>query len=204
MGNCSPVKASDGRLIDSRRSAGLARPFSANVSMGIPSCWACQEARAMLPLFSLPSVISATRGTIPAGREAMASRTAASRSVARPASPDVFARCQLFCSSAGFSGRVDRANGTTRTQLRPFAPAMLRANCEARSRSAGVALAEVSTSTATATFVSSTLKRGSASASRIATKLRALRISANLRCVRRHSNASHASGSQVRASTHAR
>ena len=52
----------------SSRSPGLGRPASGTVSMGMPSCCACQMARATLPRFSLPSETSSRRGTRPGGQ----------------------------------------------------------------------------------------------------------------------------------------
>ena len=86
--------------MDSRSKPGFGLPASGMVSMGRPSCCACHAARAMLPLFSLPSEISATRGIMPAGNDATASRIPASRSVARPASPEVCRKRRLTLERA--------------------------------------------------------------------------------------------------------
>ena len=75
---------------DSSSRPGLGRPASAIVSIGMPSCCACQMARATLPRFSLPSETSSSRGTMPAGRAATPSRMAASRSVPWPGAPAVW------------------------------------------------------------------------------------------------------------------
>ena len=59
-----------GKPTDSSSRPGLGRPASGTVSIGMPSCCACQMARATLPRFSLPSEISSRRGTMPAGSAA--------------------------------------------------------------------------------------------------------------------------------------
>ena len=160
IGNFSPVNASKGRLTDSTRKLGRGRPAKAMVSMGTRNCCASHEARAMLPWFSLPSERSTTRGTMPPGSAAMASRTAASRSVPRPASPEVGCRVHLRLNSPDNGCRDDRANGITRIQWRPRAASIFVATSDARARSAGEILAEVSTSTATAIFDSGSVRRG--------------------------------------------
>jgi len=116
MGNFSPVNPTVGRLTDSKRKFGWGRPSRGIVSIGIPRCCACQAARVMLPVFSLPSEMRTSLGTIPEGNEAMASPMAASRSVALPVSPAVFFNCHPFFSSSGAGFRTDLAKGRTRVQ----------------------------------------------------------------------------------------
>ncbi len=163
-GNCSPVNATVGTVTDSRRKLGSGRPASATVSIGMPRRWACQAARVMLPAFSLPSEIKTILGTRSDGSELMASSIPDSRSVARPASPEVGSRCRPRCSPAARS-RTERANGRTRTQWRPRALSRAPANSEARARSWGETLEDVSTKTATAIFVWGVVSVGSARAS---------------------------------------
>ena len=57
-GKCSPLKTCPGKPTDSSSSPGLGWPASGTVSIGMPSCCACQMARATLPRFSLPSETS--------------------------------------------------------------------------------------------------------------------------------------------------
>ena len=89
MGKRSPLKTCEGMVTDCTSRAGCGRPGSATVSMGTPSCCACQMARDTLPRFSLPSETSSRRGRYPAGSDASASRMAASMLVPLPAVPAV-------------------------------------------------------------------------------------------------------------------
>ena len=158
----------------------------------------------MLPLFSLPSEISASRGSIPEGRELTASRTAASRSVERPSLPEVRRSFHGFWPSVKSARRVERAKGTTRSALLPRASSRSETTFDARSRSRCVTLADVSTSTPTATFAVEMLKRGCANASRIRVKVAIFSASPSLRGVRWYSKYPQARGIQASASTHAR
>jgi len=130
---------------------GCGRPPKANVSIGnslllrlpcgAPRCCLCSPCRRK----------SGDARTIPQGSEATASRTPDSRSVARPASPEVAA-----ISRGSVLRRLPGRGWIARTESRASNAGPARCSWTPRVRS-GVAsrrkhLAEVSTSTATATF----------------------------------------------------
>ena len=87
---------------------------------------------------------------MPAGSDASAWRSGASRFVPRPSAPAV--RPIFAAVSPGASGRGVRANGITSTGLLPRASAICSRSAASRAMSASEMLADVSTSTATATL----------------------------------------------------
>ena len=162
IGNRSPLNTWPGKATDSSSRPGFGRPPSGTVSTGIPSCCACQMARAALPAI-LVAVGDQQQPRHHAGGQrgrAVADRRLQIGPVARRRR-----RCgaAASCSSGAHrapAARVARANGITRVQCRPRARSTLSAYSDSVCRSCGETLADVSASTATATLLSYTVIRG--------------------------------------------
>ena len=190
--------------MESRRRAGFGRPASAKVSIGMPDCWACHAARddAALVLLAVRDQrhsrhqAGGQRGDgLAHGGFDVGGAAVLAGGVAQD--PGEALRSAPAC---GWSGRTE----LTRSPWRPCAAASTAPAARRGPDPSAKCWSEVSTRTATATRVSFTLRRGSASASRIASRRNGLEASARRRRVRPHSQAAQASGSHAMANTQAR